>query len=209
MPSSARLLQALPMGCACKQRILCGLKGRRSPARGGNPGTRSHRPDGCTLKGCWRGSPAALQAARMRVCCRTPGFTRGWAPAAFQAADDRLASCAQCKRDGALTVSIGRSVRKAAVRISAGRRRLLRPGTPPFEPDRPATTGSSAQLASTGRIPAAGSVAQNRIFRDPGSFRRRRNRGRRAWPDRATRRPAGSTPGGTRHRSPGSRPPPG
>ena len=41
-------------------------------------------------------SPAALQAAGDGAgCLRTPGRTRGWAPAARWAAEDRLKSCAQ------------------------------------------------------------------------------------------------------------------
>jgi hypothetical protein len=40
------------------------------------------------------GSPAALQAAGAEGWSRTPGFTRGWVPAAFQAAGDRLRLCA-------------------------------------------------------------------------------------------------------------------
>ena len=51
----------------------------------------------CTLKGA-EGSPAALQAAGIGVSPKPPGFTRGWVPAAFQAAEDRLSSREQSIR---------------------------------------------------------------------------------------------------------------
>ena len=46
-------------------------------------------------EGVPEGLPAALQAAGDRGRARrTPGFTRGWAPAALQAVRDRPSSCA-------------------------------------------------------------------------------------------------------------------
>ena len=70
-----------------------GLKGRRNPARV-KPGARRTCARRVPPDGVPEGFPAALQAARAAGSPRTPGFTRGWAPAALQAAADRLLSCA-------------------------------------------------------------------------------------------------------------------
>ena len=50
------LVRALHAWVAHNPRIFSGVKGRGNPARGANPGTRSRRCYGCTLKGCRRAS---------------------------------------------------------------------------------------------------------------------------------------------------------
>ena len=87
------------------ERLTVGLQTRTADARRPegpqepSPGVEPRGPVAPPLlvhtEGVPEGLPAALQAAGDRGRARrTPGFTRGWAPAALQAVRDRPSSCA-------------------------------------------------------------------------------------------------------------------
>src|SRR4029077_3132049 len=81
-------------------------KGRRAAARraaGTPPGAKPRHSGGPRRLVHPEGVPEGLlrpfRPPEIGGRPRPPGFTRGWAPAAFQAAEDRRSSCAQSIRE--------------------------------------------------------------------------------------------------------------
>jgi hypothetical protein len=68
---------------SCRGQSPAARKGRRNPSRCATPGTRSHRPQWCTLQGCRRALPRPFRPPEMRVARADPGFHPGlgsWRP---------------------------------------------------------------------------------------------------------------------------------